>query len=580
MDIVPIRDVLASAGLTVPRFNALVPDVANYSALLFQPRGEIDGNVGGVRSRNRALATEQFTKLLQKAKNDQADLTVTPEYSMPWSVLIGALNDDVAPALGQLWVLGCESIRLSELSALAAEQAPKIKILYEPLPVEANRFLDPLAYVFLATTVANADQQQIVIVVQFKTYPMGDEGHYEVTNLQRGTKVYEFGEAGRLRLLSIICSDALAFEDQHAALFYDRAMIIHIQLNPKPRHAQYRSYRDKLLKFDGNETELICLNWASHVCCWTGDVESKWKNESASAWYLRPQRFDYRDETLLANHRKGFYYTYLSTLRYHTMFLNYRPGVYCFEASKVHHHNVPAVVSNRRGPQLRAYLEWDGQQVDWVDQAEAEDGFTDLASELGDAKEDILRVMRTNPIHVERVLALGSGRIERTQDWHDVRKLESCSIDASEIVLRLTFCQDTHTRATDFRIGRLKLCKRLVLLLRDKDKLPPSIADFSAGFSFEWNPTSPHQNATSAKHARATVVYMGEQVSRTAVEATKAMIADYLARSFADADAALAAKQRLIVWYQDGDHPEVFEPYKYVQIDQAGASRELDIGRE
>ena len=50
--------------------------------------------------------------------------------------------------------------------------------------------------------------------------------------------------------------------DNHAKELYDRTLMIHIQLNPKPRQEQYRQYRTRLMHYGGDETELICLNWA------------------------------------------------------------------------------------------------------------------------------------------------------------------------------------------------------------------------------------------------------------------------------------------------------------------------------
>ena len=61
----------------------------------------------------------------------------------------------------------------------------------------------------------------------------GDVDHFEVNGLQLGNFVYQFGsDAQGLRLISLICSDAFAFDDEnHAPAIYHQSLIIHIQLN-------------------------------------------------------------------------------------------------------------------------------------------------------------------------------------------------------------------------------------------------------------------------------------------------------------------------------------------------------------
>jgi hypothetical protein len=133
----------------------------------------------------------------------------------------------------------------------------------------------------------------------------------------------------------LICSDVFAFQDADALAIYDRALVIHIQLNPKPRQGQFRQYRDRLLQYKGDETEVICLNWASDVCAWNGDQQKPWKNIGGSAWYLRPKDFDDKDATLNANHGGGLYYTWLDASRAHALFFNYKPATYLLTLTAV-----------------------------------------------------------------------------------------------------------------------------------------------------------------------------------------------------------------------------------------------------
>ena len=80
-----------------------------------------------------------------------------------------------------------------------------------------ERFTDPLAYVFVAAPIEANGAARLVVLVQFKTFPMGDNDHFEINGLHRGTRIYQFGGSGQnLRLISLICSDAFDFLDEHA----------------------------------------------------------------------------------------------------------------------------------------------------------------------------------------------------------------------------------------------------------------------------------------------------------------------------------------------------------------------------
>jgi len=576
MEIMPVAEILQGAGLNSPTFSALIPDVANYNAILFQPKGQIEASVAGVRNRDRELAARQFAKFLEEAASRNTDLAVTPEYSMPWDVLTAAIKNGIAPGDGRLWVLGCESIKRQELEALPTDLAEHAIVLHEPLEEEADKFLDPLSYVFLAP--GPNGQKRLVVLVQFKTRPMGGPDHFEVSNLQRGTRVYQLGgDGGTLRLVSLQCSDVFGFEDAHANAIYDRSLVIHIQLNPKPRQHQYRQYREKLLGFSGDATELVCLNWAADVVEWCNGQEKPWNNICGTAWYLRPDRFDLRDDTLRENHRKGMYYTWLEHLRYHALFFNYAPAVFMIEASKVAHIGVQGALSQRRGPQLRNTLVWDAAADHWIIQEASDDGFAGIVDEYGEAREELQQLADSNPIFAERVLALSSGKVGRNEDWHAVKQLDSCKIEASEVIRRMTFCQDTAESAREFRTARLSLFRRLMTILSTPANLPPALADLKDGFQLEWSYAAPHCNVRAAK-GPATVLYMGEQAGKSAIEEARSRLAEFLRRS-AGADENPTARQRLAVWYQDDGELQLLDPDRYVQFDRSETDSEIDIAR-
>ena len=296
---------------------------------------------------------------------------------------------------------------------------------------------------------------------------------------------------------------------------------------------------------------------------------------------MKPDKFDERDATLCDNHRRGLYYTWLRPLRAHALFFNYEPSTYLVEASKVAHIGVSAAVSRRLGPQLTRTCVWNDATTAWVEQVASDDGFSAIVDESGNAKDEIERISAGNPLAVyERVLALCAGEIGRGDDWHGVRHLDSFVIDASEVIHRITFCQDTDDQAREFRIARLKRCAHLWEILKTEGALPPAIADLKNGVRLDWSPQFPHQNAISESGERATVIYMGEEAADKQVEETHKTAAEYLHRGSTDSKESRSARQRLAVWYRANGNIRLSDPHRYVKIDKTDEESEFDVGRE
>jgi hypothetical protein len=579
MNIVSVTELLTGHGLNSPSLNVLVADVNNYSVLLFQPQGQIDATQAGIRNRDSAFASAQFGGFLEKAKVMQADLIVAPEYSTPWNVLRAAIEaPNKGPVDGKLWALGCESITYSELTRIKAELANIATVVFEEMEPDGEKFLDPLAYVFRTTESHGNGHSKLVVLVQFKTHAMADKHEFEKNWLQLGSTVYQFGNYGAgISLTSLICSDAFAVTDEVSNKVYDRALILHIQLNPEPRHQKFLECRAKLLGFFGDNTEIICLNWASDIKIWNDNKCNSWGNIAGSAWYGKIQEFDCHDSTLSQNHRRGLYYASLKHHHAHALFLNFSPGVYLLTASKVARMGVPGPVGVRRGPQLDAVLNWDSVNRTWTTTMNSDDGFLAIVDNCGDAAEQVRTIFNVCPLACERLLALCAGNSDVSLDWFCPTKLDSFALDQRELIFRVTFCQDSHQESTNFRVLRLSRVAHLWAILQTPHLLPEVLKADVNGFVLDWTPNEPHQNLRFAGGERATVMYLGEDSDNAMIERTYKAARERIRRSLNE-EAADRAKQHVVLWYRD-IHDNLQHRWDKPAIDRQRDESEYDIGR-
>jgi hypothetical protein len=513
MKSVGVAEVLGKRGIQAPQLTVLSPNIAEYSLLAYQPKGEIQASALCIANRSSQEAIRKGTRLLQRAAEQQIALLVTPEYSLPWRALIDSLRADHGPADGCLWALGCESITPAELADLHSQVADHAIVVYEPFAPASildKTFLDPLAYVFKSTREDGG--ACTVMLIQFKTHPSVDESHIETANLICGSAVYVFGTVGTtIRLVSFICSDVLDLDKQLLIDLYDASLILHIQLNPKPRESAYRNYRRQIFSWAADRTELLCLNWAAGIQCWNEDTgaSDQWNNIGGSAWYLRPTKFDVSDQQITANHRRGLYYTWHGPFKCNILFLNYEPGIYQFAATKVWHHGVPQVQSKRTGPRLQSIGRWDAQTSDWSIQASSDDGFDALISPWGAQLTDLTRVYEKCPVATERLLALVQGNA-RSGDWHSVRELASFTLEESEHIRRITFAQDTDPDCVQLREQQIQHFVTSQQAFREFARWPPELEDLRSGWQFEWSRDHPHCNLLSQEGKYATVVYCAD----------------------------------------------------------------------
>lgn len=126
MNILGVDQILANHGgggrpLEMVRLTALEPRREPFVAVLFQPHGTINASVTRIGNANSTSVLPMYRSVLDSALQSQAQLVVTPEYSVPWGLIREIARGPLRPPRGALWVLGCESTTPDELDAFAAE---------------------------------------------------------------------------------------------------------------------------------------------------------------------------------------------------------------------------------------------------------------------------------------------------------------------------------------------------------------------------------------------------------------------------------------------------------------------------
>ncbi len=515
--IIDVEDVLALRGLETPDLALLQATHQSYRALLLQPSGPIYADTQRIGPLNLAGTAAQADAFLRLAADRGDQLVVTPEYFLPVNSLAKAAQGDLFPAEGALWVLGCESMTPAQLASFKEHCAGYCDVIYEedPAPAVQGNYFDPVAYCFITR---DADKNfKRVVLFQFKTAPSRDDHGFENRQLRCGRSIYRFqGKDGYIKLSTIICSDALDLgEDADAnKKLSDRTVLIHIQLNPKPKQTDYRRYRNEVFRRSPVTTDcdIICLNWAQNVVQHESPDHAphEWKNESGSAWYLPERRCSVKDDEVANNEAKGLYYTRHEKKR-HVLHFHYDEAVFALTVPKVLQDGA-AVHDVLIGPQLDTRFIWNANTGTWRESASCpETGWSAIINaspEVTAAFQSLTDIK--DRLHIERAISLSCGPHTMIEQWHRVDNLDVCRIPETEVVGRATLQLDRDAAASEERQKRISRVTVLGHILQTAP-LPPQIKDLAGGgASISWSPKSPNTNVTKAGARPALVAYLGE----------------------------------------------------------------------
>lgn len=526
-NVVDVRDFLDAHGLSNPTLEVLQANEKSYQALLFQPSGPFVGNATRIGPADLDYADRQASALLEMATKQGHHLVVTPEYYLPIRTLLNCVLGDKFPAADAIWVLGCESMTPTQLSEFKAnaESTGKCRVFYEEDPAATTQgtYFDPVAYCFLSKEKATGEERRVVLI-QFKTISSKDEQYFENGILRTGKVVYQFhGPSNRLALSAIICSDAfnIASDNDLLLKLTEDSTLLHIQLNPKPRNADYLKYRIETFRRHArtNNCDIVCLNWAEDMVFLEreGGKEHEWENEAGLAWYLPHDRASSDDALVEQNERTGLYYSW-HRRGPHVLHFHYAPAVFEFSVPKVVHTGLQLHAVST-GPKLEARYVW-SDASGWSSQtACADTGRAQLfACDAKVTTAFAALAKKESSLRIERAVALTCGLDSNAEDWYDAGKLKSLCMSDDEITKRLTVRLERNEESQAARHGQLQSVSALHEILATKT-LPLQIRDLSGGgANVYWSRESPHTNVVKDGVEPAHVAFLGFQPEPRRIE--------------------------------------------------------------
>lgn len=576
ISIVEVEEILGQQPrpLTLTALQALNPTREPYRVMLLQPSGVIEANEIRVGHADAALGHTLCSNFLSIAIQTHSDLTVAPEYCVPWSVVHEIIEGRYRPPVGALWVLGCESISPTEIQALAERCNADGRCAFhhetlDPRQVVQKRYVDPLLYVFW--TKDSDGQPVLFLLTQFKTVACRDYRDVEQTSLCVGQQVYVFNRGlDRMGLLSIICSDAFDFCG-HVDQAHLNCLLIHIQLNPKPAHGDYAAYRARLCAVGTNShVELLCLNWAQNIREVKGVGKYvEWKNIAGSAWYAPPTKFGCDDGLIDELHRRGLYYNVLAQ-RWHSFFLNFEGQVLQLQKQKLLFLGEQALVP-KNFVAVEDRWTWNEGLNSWEAGAIAHDGFAIVLIGYNAIAGPLQHVAQESPLAVERAIEILVGPRGNPTTWYAVNELDALHLDLDEeSIRRVTVHQEFEPSrpGVAYRRRRLQRAHDAIGLAQSDVPWPAPVRDLADGFQFAWRREAPHHNVDPVAGVRgsAALVYLADQADDAEIDTTHQKLRQALVNHALNdavrrgingeglADAIVRAQDRLCVVFRRDNH--------------------------
>lgn len=596
MNIIDVNQVLAQHGregqpLQMVRLSALEPRREPFAAVLCQPVGTIASTPGRIGNADSHTVLPMYRALLADALQSQAQILITPEYSVPWDLIREISAGPQRPPRGALWILGCESVTPEELELLqgALHLNPGVRLIHEPFDAQQRAqktFVDPVVFVFWVVNEEGVDT--LCLLVQFKTVVSRDPDHVELQSLYLGENVYKFTpQPGDVSLLTLICSDAFEFTNALVDAHCTNLLIVHIQLNQKPGNTDFAAYRARMFSVaSNNNVEIVCLNWAAGVQI-NGDA-NPWIAVAGSAWYISPRGLTPTDADVNKAHHEGLYYSIVGQ-RWHAFYLAFAPHTLTVRKQPVFATG-PQVLAPRIAPHVSSRRAWDARGGVWADSV-ADDGFVTFLQPYASLNGMLPPMCTQDPLAVERARELLEGPPGPSTDWFTLKELIAFHVAEEESLRRITVGQETDVSRSGVAFRRQRARRaQTAATMHQAVAWPPAISDLSNGFRYRWNQMNPHDNVEPLAGGKpAALLYLGEDPEPDVVANIFAKISR--ARKLHAATLAIngapnlngvfdLTDDRLCIAYRENQTLRFHRPKEYASISDPADQKADDIAGE
>lgn len=532
-----------------------------YTAILYQHQGELAASAQ--RIHNQTDVTPALKAFISKALETNADLALAPEYCCPWTIVKDIIQEpDKWPQPGKLWVMGCESITLQELTVFQqTHHASDVHVHFEESVLTNNKnFMDPLVYLFRGTF---QGQAKLIVLIQFKTWHMGvwSGGDMEANNLIMGQVIYVLKNSSEsVHFFSLICSEAMNFQAELDTIttgklqWHDKPyLIFNPQLNPDPTHPNFCDFRKFL--FTTERKELITLNW-SNTSTLLGPPLTRHNSSRSGFWLQAPSaEINLGKTRVKQNHKAGIYY-FSTGPQKHTFILNSSVHLFHINNWSVHITAGQPVQRRRQGPEAISIYALNVPG----------DGFELLTTEISDGHIEYLQqVQCTNSflnttanciLEKEILVCLTSGKLPKSSmaNWFNIPQLFAWQSDEdTEPNNRITFAEDEQPLNLQQRTIYLNAIRELESNIFTKpDLFPPSIHDLRAeqlriGYTATASQNGYKFNVCNAEGVEkvATIIFLDHPVER--------VLADVYSNARALFDNSNRDKERVVVFYRRGN---------------------------
>lgn len=539
--------------------DVLKRDTQRNSLLLYQHKGDFfaDGNrIGNV---DQNIAHTKFLKVLEKARQDNSDLVLSPEYSCPISIITHIIsNEDTQPLTNKIWVLGGESITKEELCQLNDANQENVLVHFENDVLNSNkRYLDPLYYIFRGV---HNGATKLIVLIQFKTRHMGVwSGDVERNNLIEGNNIYIIKNSNTsVRLISFICSEAmnvrtdLTQQIKNDILWDDMPfLILHPQINPDPSHQNFVDFRKFIL--EAEKKEVISLNWGVNTFFNGNNWYSARGNTARSGIFFKTDELNYENNRVIRNHKKGLYFLHINKNKF-VYYFDGIPELFRIENPPVHINEGEAPQRRREGPEVIEIYCFDNASSTFNVIQATNDKHLQFFIDRGIANNFLLNA-DNSIVDKERLINISTGKVtgKLESKWCDVIYLNSFNLkEADECNCRMTYVEDTYVSSETIRsLNCTNLIELDQAILPDKSQYPESIKDLAhhniilsysqdaSTYKYKYNLTN-----DNGEIRKATICYLGN-VSVSQVKNTY----DELQKLFEE---GTEGKRRIVVFYKNG----------------------------